>query len=130
MNDANTTQLLLMVSACGAFLGPIIITCFGLWIAQKQAAKVEQVKEKLATVTTDTNAKLNAIEQTGIKTHLLVNSRMGTVLGLYAAMAIRMADKTQEPVDIEVAKQAREMLTEHQGKQESADAVIQQRIDV
>ena len=89
---------------------------------EEAAKKVEEVKTDLAASDAKTLVQLNKMEETGEKTHTLVNSNMGVQLKLNAAVTKRLANMTQDKNDIEAAELAATMLTEHEKKQAIVDA--------
>ncbi len=122
MSDDNVTRVLQMISAVGAWCGPIILGLVGLWISKKQAAKVKDVKDTLKMVTTETATKLDKIEKTGEKTHTLVNSAMGAVLKRNAELARWKADRDPTEEHVREAVAAENTLRDHEGKQATVDA--------
>lgn len=65
-------------------------------------------------------AKLDAIAETGDKTHILVNSNMGVQLKI-AAVALRRLASSGNPEDVAAAELAEKLLREHESKQASVD---------
>ena len=66
-------------------------------------------------------AKLNKMESVNKETHALVNSAMGSQLRLASALSSRIAKLTNDPDDIESAKDAERLYQEHVAKQAIAD---------
>lgn len=68
--------------------------------------------------------KMAQLSKVAGKTHTLVNSNMGIQLKLNAGNSQIVAELRGRPEDIEAAKLAEKMLTEHEGKQAQVDAGI------
>lgn len=146
MTEAQWTQFLLMLTAAGVFLGPIITSLHNDYrarrlardldaaeqkrIAQlealekKQAAALEKVETTLAETNRETKGQLNAIEKTGEMTHTLVNSEHGKALESNLELATLVVTLRGNENDIATAEQARRVLGEHQDKQATVDAGV------
>ena len=90
---------------------------------RKTAADVaSDVKRTTAQTTKDVAGALASISEVAEKTHVLVNSNMGTQLKLTAMHARRVAELTKDPADESVADEAERLLADHVRKQARVDA--------
>ena len=85
--------------------------------AEVAAGKVEEVKTALVEKGEERDKKLDAIAETGDKTHKLVNSAMTVQLKLNAVMSRRLADVTKTTEDEKAAELAESMLATHEANQ-------------
>ena len=88
--------------------------------------KLESVATKAAEVKKAMDTKLEAIQQTGITTHGLVNNQMRIVLQALAVVSRRLAEATEDPADLKAAEAAEESLREHDLKQAQVDEAQRQ----
>lgn len=94
-----------MVISTGVFT--LVGAMFASWMNYKMAQLAKQA-EKLAKVAD--------------ATHTLVNKNMGTQLRLSAAFAKRVANLTNDPQDILIAREAETQSREHESQQAKVDA--------
>lgn len=85
-------------------------------------AEVKAVKDTLEITTQDSNNKLLALVKVTKDTHTLVNSNMGVQLKLGMDLSEFKAFTTQQPIDIEAARLAKEKYEDHVRQQGIVDA--------
>ncbi len=88
---------------------------------EEVAVKAEEVKASLKQTTADKNARLDAIEKTGLATHTLVNNNMGLQLKLTEIATKELADVTGKPEHIRAAAEASRLYKDHMTKQAVVD---------
>ena len=115
MSDAFWTGLFV-------FLGLLLNAVVQYVNARKAAAKVHDVANALEINNAIADGKLSEIKQTGIDTHTLVNSNMGSQLKLTAVALRRVAELTENEDDFNAAVEAEKLLADHVRKQAVVDS--------
>jgi hypothetical protein len=90
--------------------------------ADAAAQHADEVKAALKKSTEANTGKLDGIAKEVNSTHVLVNSARGQLLKLYATAARSLADRTQDPKNIQAAVDAEHELAEHVSRQAAMDA--------
>lgn len=111
------------IIALAVIIGPIVQIWVQRVIAAKVADRVHEVKVKLDSVEEVKNEQAAALAKITQDTHTLVNSNFGIQLALHAKSARKLANLTNDPVDILVADTAEADLQDHITKQKIVDSV-------
>lgn len=99
-----------------------IVTCVITYFQYRNSNKVEDVRTTLEKTTTVTDEKLDDIAEVGTETHRIVNSGSVAMLRLYAIAMKRIADNSQDPLDIEAAELAEKEYREREARQKQLDS--------
>ncbi len=90
--------------------------------ARAAAVDVKSVKDALAAGDSRKSKKLDEIAKVGEATHVLVNSNMEAQLQVNSVLAHRVAELTNDPVDMEVARKVDKLLAEYLSKHAAVDS--------
>lgn len=127
MSDQTTISI---VGAVTGLIGTIfsgVMVYFMARLKQKAdsaAVEVKQVADKLVVTEKATDAKLQDIAVVVDATHKLSNSKMGTALRTARDLTRRLAEISNDPNDLILAKEAKAQYDEHQRQQERVDAAF------
>lgn len=127
MSDQTTISI---VGAVTGLIGTIfsgVMVYFMARLKQKAdsaAVEVKQVADKLVVTEKATDAKLQDIAVVVDATHKLSNSKMGIALRTARDLTRRLAEISNDPNDLILAKEAKAQYDEHQRQQERVDAAF------